>query len=668
MLSRPVPLSLLLLLALPLAGCGGGGGGEEPPPPPPPPQLSVAGTITGLAEGDSLILSAGDVSQTLSANGPFTLAEVGADGAQFQLRVSQQPATSYCVVYRGHGRFAGGDASAVKVDCRDDEAAPLLDPEQLQRLRLTVSVDDWQAFVLNTDRSAYSRDANGHGGWNLWSVSELYRKASLALLDANGAVVASIDHVGFRMRGNTSRQWPEHWYETTQNNWQAVPSRFHFNLKFDEDFSGDESVYACVDGNGQPAAINSDACGNRLADDIPDVPENDDRTFMGLESFALKFNKDDPTYIHEALAHNLMNDVGVVAGRATHARLELVIEPSATITSLYNQPLPQSYNMGIYTLTEPVDKILVKRVFGKNGYLFKVGGGDLTSHDSDNCLAYEDRGSVFVSTSFCQIGVEQIDPDNRSDWLGASHANDPSYINRDINGSGPTSQFAPYRPPYDLKTKKDEIGEARQHLTAFIDLLSTQPSAAELAEVFDVDGFIKAQAADIVIGAVDHYVRVANNYYLYRHPTSGKWHYIPYDYDFSFRNNHPSYWGSVSAFQNVASSTLFDGSNSWRAGRLNGLTPVLWDILMADPGYRQQLEDEVAAIGQRWLNWSERTGPLVERWLDRLEPTIRTTQGWNDPGLDTSYSRSAATGSSGDTIRTFIETRRQALGLNAPAN
>ena len=52
-------------------------------------------------------------------------------------------------------------------------------------------------------------------------------------------------------------------------------------------------------------------------------------------------------------------------------------------------------------------------------------------------------------------------------------------------------------------------------LRDFILFLQTTPSASMLAEHFDVDGFIKAQAAEIVTGAADHYVRVGNNYYLY---------------------------------------------------------------------------------------------------------------------------------------------------------
>ena len=79
---------------------------------------------------------------------------------------------------------------------------------------------------------------------------------------------------------------------------------------------------------------------------------------------------------------------------------------------------------------------------------------------------------------------------------------------------------------YDLKSKKSSISDGRVLLQDFIKFVQTYPSALNLADEFDVPGFIKAQAAEIVIGAVDHYVRVGNNYYLYFNPLINKWIYM----------------------------------------------------------------------------------------------------------------------------------------------
>lgn len=638
------PLAVLLTLGV-ISGCSGS---DEPPP---PAIYTVSAELQGLPDGTSVTLGLrGGSSQSVSSNGPLTLEQRLADGKMFELAVVQQPAGAHCTVMHGSGRVTGGNVAGVRVLCSTDPAAPLFDTARLHRLRLTVSIDDWNAFVLNTARSAYTRNAYGWSSWTLNSVSEIYRKARLDYLADDGTVLASVANVGFRMRGNTSRVWPEDWvFNESSGVWEMRPRRFHINLKFDEDFADDESVYSCVNSALVPTAVDNIPCMGLVAEDIAPVPENDGRTFMGLESFALKYNKDDPTYVRETLAHTMLNEQGVPAGRAAHASVELVIEPSARTTSLYGRPLPLTWQMGVFTMTEPVDKLLVTRLYGKNNYVFKVGGGDLTVPDASNCLPYEQDGHPYVDGNLCRIGVEQVDPKTRDEWLGAENAASELYINSQINqGSAPLlSQFAPYTPPYDLKTKKSDIANARIALNQFMTLLNNPDTTPEqLATVFDVDGFIRAQAVDIVIGAVDHYTRVANNYYLYLHPVSKKWIYIPYDYDFSFRDAHIASWPLNPPFRNVASSTLFDGDNAWHTRRIDGVNPRLYELVFSAEGNRDKLRADVAHILQTWFDWNGRMEPLLTHWLARLEPAIARTAAGQPGSGDTEYRRAAALGDS----------------------
>lgn len=625
-------------------------------PPPPPPNVadySIGGRISGLPASETLVMTLnGGNPLELNANANFSFATRISGGGAFNVAISRQPASAYCVVARGTGAVQAADVADIAVRCtnaKTDPAAALLDNSRLHRLRLTISADEWQAFVQNTERSRYDQDAFGKGDWSLWSISEVYRRGALTYLDASGNVISSLPDVGFRMRGNTSRQWPEVWSQDAQTGqWSGRPRRFHINLKFDEDFSGDESVYACIDSAGRPAAVDATPCYGRIADDIPPVPANKDRTFMGLESVALKFNKDDPSYVREALAYAVLNDRGVPAGRAAHASLELVITAGNRVTTLFGRALPQTYQMGVFTLVEPVDKRFVQQRFGKNGYLFKVGGGDLSSNDSDACLSFDTRGSTNVSASFCHIGLEQPDPINRVEWIGAGNANDPAYVNTDINDAGGrSSQFKPYLPSYDLKTKKSSLAAARTELKKFIAVVSNPASTlADLEAVFDVEGFIKAQAVDIAIGAVDHYVRVANNYYLYQNPDTKKWSYIPYDYDFVFRDTHIASWPEVPPFRNVASATAFSGSNNWRAVRVDGVNPRLYDLVFSSATNQKALLAELASLRTQWLDWTGRTGPMLEQWLTRIEPAIALTNVAEPDSGDTQYKRAAATGDS----------------------
>ena len=120
--------------------------------------------------------------------------------------------------------------------------------------------------------------------------------------------------------------------------------------------------------------------------------------------------------------------------------------------------------------------------------------------------------------------------------MGEANNFNPAFVNSNINGEGELgnlSQFVPFKPTYDLKTKKKSLDEARAEFQDFVAFVQTRPNAELLAQRFDVNGFIKAQAAEIVLGAVDHYVRVANNYYLYFNPSSERWIYIPTDFDYT---------------------------------------------------------------------------------------------------------------------------------------
>lgn len=660
---RLLPLPALLTL---LAGCSGSSDA-----PPPPAIYQVSATVSGLPAGTTVQVALGNgPAQAVTADGPLQLEQKLPDNALFEVRVAQQPEGAYCSVVHGSGRIQGDHASGVEVHCATDAAASLFDTARVHRFRMTVSVDDWNAFVLNTARSVYTQNAFGGYSWTLGSVSEIYRRARLDYLADDGTVLATLPNVGFRMRGNTSRMWPEDWTQNSQTGeWEGRPRRFHINLKFDEDFSDDESVYSCVDAALQPTPVNNVACMGYGADDIPPVPENSNRTFMGLESLALKFNKDDPTYVREALSHAVLNEEGVPAGRAAHASLELVIEPSARTSSLFGRPLPQTWQMGVFTMTEPVDKLLVTRLYGKNSYVFKVGGGDLTNPDAVDCVPYETAGHPYVDPDLCHIGVEQVDPVSRIEWLGAVAAGNQNIINGEVNIGFPAttvSQFAPYTPTYDLKTKKSDIANARIALNQFMALLNDPATTpADLAAVFDVPGFIRAQAVDIAVGAVDHYVRVANNYYLYQHPVSKKWIYIPYDYDFSFRDSHIASWPLNMPFRDVASTTVLDGENAWRSRRITGVNPRLFDLVFSDAANREQLRLDVARVMQRWFNWQGRLEPLMIHWLNRLEPAIRRTTAGEPTSGDTLYQRAAAFGDS-YTYRSWVNAQNPLASQYAP--
>ncbi|MBT6184627.1 MAG: hypothetical protein HOI07_07755, partial [Betaproteobacteria bacterium] len=425
---------------------------------------------------------------TIAENGLFAFESGLETGAAYAIKVDRDPGRQECALDIEEG-VVGTSDKTINVACEADASAPLFAVDKMHKIRVSMDVDEWHRFVLDTERARYSTgDANGDiSEWTSWSHSEIYRQVDFEYLDANGAVIEKFEKAGFKMKGNTSRQWPEYWYEEGDDNWTAKPKRFSFGIKFDEEFDEDEGVYACIDATGEPAAVDGAPCYSRVGIDHAEVPENDKREFMAVDKLSFRFNRDDPSYQRELLAHDILNSNGIPASRVAHANVEFHISGDG---NFYGKSLPQTYNMGVYQMVEQIDKPFLKRYFGKNGYLFKIGGNaDLAgAPEADvNCVAYEDA-VTYIDPNFCQIGVEKPDPDSREEWLGTPNYLNPQFVNSDINDGGEDSQFRPYKPTYDLKTKKSSIATGRALLQEFMRFVQSYPSASMLAEQFDVPG------------------------------------------------------------------------------------------------------------------------------------------------------------------------------------
>jgi len=485
-------------------------------------------------------------------------------------------------------------------------------------------------------------------------------------------VIEKFEKAGFKMKGNTSRQWPEYWYEEGDDNWTAKPKRFSFGIKFDEEFDEDEGVYACIDATGEPAAVDGAPCYSRVGIDHAEVPENDKREFMAVDKLSFRFNRDDPSYQRELLAHDILNSNGIPASRVAHANVEFHISGDG---NFYGKSLPQTYNMGVYQMVEQIDKPFLKRYFGKNGYLFKIGGNaDLAgAPEADvNCVAYEDA-VTYIDPNFCQIGVEKPDPNSREEWLGTPNYLNPQFVNSDINDGGEDSQFRPYKPTYDLKTKKSSIATGRALLQEFMRFVQSYPSASMLAEQFDVPGFIKAQAAEIALGAVDHYVRVANNYYLYFNPLTDQWVYMVNDFDFVFRDSHditnglPSWFA---AFRDISGTYAFPsaGKVDWASRELGSVDPILWDIVFSEQSNKEALYSDIKSILDNHMDW-DTVGPKLAARDALVTTAISQTEAGLPDGCGFIYNPAAINAGAGATlcdasdisIKQFIALRREAL-------
>ncbi|MGYP001184329288 len=592
-------------------------------------------------------------------------------GNSYKLDLVTLPGRQDCSIQDSESIIENYDVT-IQINCGPDKSAPLFDTSKLHKFRINMTKNEWKRFILDSQRARYTTGDANKNRLGLITHSEIYRQVDFEYLNEEGDVVQSLPNVGFKMKGSSGRRWPEYSYIDNESNLSIKPKRFSFTLKFNETFDEDEGVYSCIDINGNPAAIAGHPCNLIIGKNLQNIDENKGRRFMDQKKIFFRFNRDDPSYQRELLAHDILNTIGIPSSRVSHGSLELVINGTG---DLYGRPLPHIYNMGVYQIVEQVDKTFLKRFFGENGYLFKNAAGDLSqpSHTDQNCVPYE-VSTEYENSNFCVIGVEKSDPISREEWLGSNVYLNPSIVNSDINNTGAESQFKPYRPKYDLKTKKDEISYARFLLQEFMIFLQNNPSEEALLERFDVNGFIKSQALEIAIGAVDHYVRVGNNYYLYFDINNQKWIYMPNDFDFVFRDNHSTefvgrpVWANV--YQDIAKTFAFpeEGEVDWSSRQIGNVDPILWRIVFSNEKNRNTLYLYIKEIIENNLVWEELEQKLIMR-NSLIEDSIKRTDAGNPAGCSFVYDYRALF-SDTDTllcdeydisIKSFIDIRKETL-------
>jgi spore coat protein H len=336
----------------------------------------------------------------------------------------------------------------------------LFNPLSIFSIHLTFSVDEWNGLLHDYD---------------MHNRNEMYRLAACTLL-VNGSTL-TYPGVGVRLRGNTSRKRPENGTGNHLSTNQL--DRVHYKIKLNHDFSKDESAY------GSPSM---------------DVPTNtalkSQQILTNVKALNLKYNKDDPSYIREALSYDQFRNFGVDVVHTTFAKLYIKIGDE---TERY---------IGIYLAFEDIDKTWIKKRYANSeGTMFKClwqdfGPADLTTTDYD--------GSLLTG----RIGEEMSDPANNAIF---------------------TSGFTAYHPAYDLK--EDPTGTGVSDLNSFITLLNSNPTKDQIENVFDVQSFLRALAVNVMIGMADDYWRGGNNYYLYKNPSQNKWNFLPYDNDRTFGIN-----------------------------------------------------------------------------------------------------------------------------------
>lgn len=209
------------------------------------------------------------------------------------------------------------------------------------------------------------------------------------------------------------------------------------------------------------------------------------KKFYGLEKLNLNGEHNDPSIIRSKLCYDHFQTAGITASRASHIEVY--------INGRY---------YGLYISVEHVDEEFLKRHFA------------------------DDSGNLWKC-------LYPADLNYRGD--------DPQIYKNLMSGSTPV---------YELST--NENTDDYSQLARLIRILNTTPDtklAGSLEPLLDIASVLKYLAMNILTGSWDSYWNLANNYYLYNDPSTGRFSIIPYDYDNSFGiawdNNN---WSSVNPY------------------------------------------------------------------------------------------------------------------------
>lgn len=266
-----------------------------------------------------------------------------------------------------------------------------------------------------------------------------------------------------------------------------------------------------------------------------------DRTFANLSELNFKVNDGaDSTNIREIFSYDLINSFGVTAPKASMATLTFVIDGV-------------EHDYGVIRYIESVDKKFLTQRYGKqsnDGNLYK-------------CL-WQNYGPATL------MPIRQIQAIGIKDWA------------------------TNYRPTYDLKTNKEE--KNYQDLQSFIDNLNKLEGddlKAYLEANFSVDRFIKAQALDVLLGEIDGYWSMGNNYYLYFNE-DGITEWIPFDYEHVLAAgwNGDPYW----SYEGIATADIYQWNNLNAKMYKEDTTHPLIEKILAIDEYKKKYEDDLTTL------------------------------------------------------------------------
>ncbi|KAF9171380.1 hypothetical protein BGX20_007685, partial [Mortierella sp. AD010] len=209
------------------------------------------------------------------------------------------------------------------------------------------------------------------------------------------------------------------------------------------------------------------------------------QTFFSRPNIKLRSEATEPTYLREKLYIDMLNSVGVPTQQGSYVRLFINNE-----------------GYGLYLMVDDIKRSFIKQT---------VYGGNNT----------------IIPGSLVQANAPELNIQADLVYKGANttNYNADAYASQNLGDNPATNPL--------------------QQLIAFmLDLQNFDPVATAdpvgyWTSRLDLDGFLRNMALEYLMGGFDQYWMAGSNYFIYFNPalgTSGKWQWLPTDFDGTFGN------------------------------------------------------------------------------------------------------------------------------------
>lgn len=320
--------------------------------------------------------------------------------------------------------------------------------------------------------------------------SDVYFPADLAY--EVGGKTGTIEEIGVRMKGNTSRKK----FVDGDGN---ISSPSHFKVNFKATF--DDDLYSLPQFSSFRHDWSNDASGRK---------ERKKRKFFTLSKLDLKYlpRNDNATYSEEIFSYESFRNAGIPSPYARWGKLAIADEADS-----------QQYD---YELIETIDKEFFERRFSAPNL-----GGDLYK-----CVWGTDSSGSWTGADLARSGAIGKEQDANGLSIGERLSKGRIGVEDNLNK---------YHPNYDLKTNDDgessDFSKIVNYIRVIYDCRNGKRGYEDLSSVLHLDEFLRFEAVSYLLGNFDDQRNNANNYYLYFLPSSGKAIYIPYDWDWGINTS-----------------------------------------------------------------------------------------------------------------------------------